>query len=79
MLTPEQITVGRRVCVIGVGADDISHRHSTIVRLTRTTIVMDNGRRFRRDTWQNSIPRSTWGGHTLHATCQRPKEVDTPS
>lgn len=68
-------TAGQRVCVVGVGADRLVHEHPRVARLTKTLIVTDNRRRFRRaaagfDGWP-STPSRPYGGVRLYVTCQR--------
>lgn len=70
---------GERVCVIGRGTDVMVHRHMTVLRVTKTLLVVANSTgvesgRFRL-TDSGSMPYSPYGGTSVHVTCQRPKQV----
>jgi hypothetical protein len=72
-----EIAPGRRVCIVGVGMDNLVHTHGAVQRTTRTLIIVktDKGteRRYRKDDG-GSTPYSQYGGTSIHLTCQRPKE-----
>lgn len=74
MISDEQATVGRAVCVTGVGGDNLVHEHDRILRVTKTMIVLKGGRRYRRDSGQ-SVPYQPYGGTEINSTCQRPRRA----
>jgi hypothetical protein len=69
----EEFPVDAHVCVVGRGTSSGVHEHSFVVRLTKTMIVLENGRRYQREErLHSSIPYSPYEGTKINRTCQRP-------
>jgi hypothetical protein len=76
----DDFPVGVRVCVVGRDTDNMLHQHSVVARLTKTMIVLKNGRRYHRDERLHpSIPYSAYGGTKISRRCQRPLRASTTS
>ncbi len=85
-LTPSEIRFGKlsgikegqRLCVIGLGVDNLAHRHVTVTGFTKLYIKTETRdgivERFRRDDG-SSVPYSAYGGTQIHLSCQRPRKA----
>jgi len=69
--------VGQYVCVIGWGTAAPVHEHHEVMRLTKLYVISVKPRtaRERRHRLDNghSPGGTSYGGTTIHPTCQRPK------
>lgn len=72
-------TEGQRACIIGFGTAVIVHVHTVIARTTKTQIVSTDrhGTEYRHHREDGvsvgSRGHHSYGGSTIHSTCQRPK------
>lgn len=65
----KDVEPGVRVCIKGQGTDAMLHWHGKVARLTKTMIILENGRRFRRNDL-SSIPYQPYGGSKISTECQ---------
>lgn len=73
-------TEGQRVCIVGVGMDNLIHEHHTVTGMSKLYVFsmqkVKGGERERRHRLRDghSPGGSSYGGTDIHATCQRPKK-----
>lgn len=74
----DDVVVGQSLCVVGIGSDNMIHRHVTITSITKlfinSTYTLRGGpmkARHRKDN-ARSVPYSPYGGTAAYTECRRP-------
>lgn len=72
----DQWEVGQKVCIRGEGTANLAHRHGSVIRITKTLVVVKGKHGIERFRLRNdetlppeSVPYSPYGGLRLYAAC----------